>query len=233
MPSSGTIDSTSIAHREDRASDPFDFPAGEYNREGRRHFVPTIGFFILSTLLAGSVTVSQRNSTVTYKGSVDFGPQEILVGRECYVFGGLVSSEDFFDGLSRTDRNGKIEYKRIKQVIENYPDRLEVTIRLAVGECRPQNQTTPEDSRIENMWKALNFEAQWKDETRIRPALHELIGARQLASSTYPIEGENFRMRVYEYDLKVPAQGVRLADHLIISVHMPGEQALVRLSAQP
>src|ERR1700757_768873 len=101
------------------------------------------------------VSSSEAKKEAVYKGSLQFGAQELLLGKRCYVFGGSITSGHFFDHLKRTDTHGQTRFWRNKEPVTNYPENLNVLIRISTGECRPNSQPSAGDSDIENTWELL------------------------------------------------------------------------------
>lgn len=192
-----------------------------------------ISTLVLVACLSVLASSSEAKREVVHKGSLQFGAQERLLGKRCYVFGGSITSGDFFDHLKRTDTLGQIRFSKNKEPVTNYPESLSVLVRISAGECRPNSQPAAGDSAIENIWELLKFKAEWKDELRVSPARYTLLAKREIPYPIYPKTPQSFEMRVFEYQLEVSAKDVPLTSHLIVSICWPDAGTIARLSAQP
>jgi hypothetical protein len=207
---------------------------GEFERVRHPPSNIRIGSIILAVAM-GLFPSNSRANKHAYTGSIPFDNQELLIGKECYVFGGTVSSGDYFVGLERTDKDGEVRFWRMKKEVKTYPPQLDVIIRISTLDCSilPAERPTVEFD-IGSQWDSLKFTAQWKDNLRSIPADLTFIGSNQRSDVYgFGLEIKKFEVQTYEFHLAVTSRDVSLLTHLIVRINGPDGGRIMRLSAKP
>jgi hypothetical protein len=124
----------------------------------------------------------------------------------------LVSQEPdpFFKGLIRTKTHGTEQFRRGKDVVEKFPDELIVTVRFsqnAVPSLCPINFGLDP--------KTIKFRAEWRAGPRNVNAKGTVVQAELQDQGPWC---EDTCGGLWEYELRIDAEGVPLQDFLVIRV---------------
>jgi hypothetical protein len=82
-----------------------------------------------------------------------------MVGGACVIFNGTISADDFFGGLERIDSPQGQKFLKRGKPVEDFPDRVLVTIGLIASPC-PRGEKAPFTTGPDNL-TSMSFETQW------------------------------------------------------------------------
>jgi len=173
-----------------------------------------------------------RASKPTYDGAVDFGSQLLRLDDGCLDLDGRVTSGNFFNDLQRIDFGTRFEYRKRGKVVNEYPESVTTSIRIAGDRCAATLSNRP-SSVFSGDSYTLKFQVEWKDGMQLRPAALSAGVAHCVGSSSTPIPAQDFTIPVITCQLTVKSKGVPLDNHLIVSIFAADGTRLTRLSAAP
>jgi hypothetical protein len=82
-----------------------------------------------------------------------------MVGGACVFFNGTISADDFFSGLERIDSPQGQKFLNRGRPVEDFPDRVLVTIGLIASPC-PKGEKAPLTTGPDKL-SSMSFETQW------------------------------------------------------------------------
>lgn len=186
----------------------------------RRTFTFLLVGFAFAVLSSSSRADRGR---IVHGSQIGFGLQGLVEDGVCYVFGGVISSGDYFRGLRRVDTPDGTVFFKGPIAVAYYPQQLDVTVTAAAARCPP---SSPGDSGVwslpSSFIESLAFEVAWKRGLQMRKVDRWDISAKERRSDG-----------IWKVRLRVATDKVPLSDHLIVTVKMPGSNSLIRLAAEP
>ena len=187
-------------------------------------FLAAAGLFPLLTQAGG-------NSTSSHEETVAFGSQLLHINDSCLSVEGTLASGEFFSGLQRKAKDGRIEYSKHGEKVDEYPDSLATSIRISGDPCAAAAPTWP--SPFNGKSYAVRFEVEWKDGMSLRPATLAAGAAQCEGYASVPVPHRNYTIPAISCHIAIDGKGVPLSNHLIVSVYGADGQRLTRISAAP
>jgi hypothetical protein len=176
---------------------------------------------LLVFLTMAPSTVGRHNGRVLLMGkwTLIFDDQRILLNA------GMMAGE-FFEQLERRKTtDGELFFMHSKQV-SHYPKL--VTVRL-FGNAWELGDTVFDkrcSGNAADLMSSLQFKAEWKTGLGLRPVSKMTVrNLKKDEMMPYP--------SLWGYELEISSEGIRLTDHLIVSVYGPDSNIIVRFSGAP
>ncbi len=184
----------------------------------------------LMILLA--TVASARTRNFADDEHISFGNQLIQLDGGCVSIRGTIASGDFFDGLTRRDDAGTIEFKKHGKSVTKYPETVTASIRILGAPCAASDSSSPVRIFYDGSY-SVGFDLKWKRDMEMRPAALSSAAANCTGYSSITNLAENISEPAVSCDLTVRSQGVPLGDHLIVSIFDSQGRFLTRISAAP
>lgn len=160
---------------------------------------------------------------VEYKERVPMSTGQIRQGEVCAYFFPELESDEFFNGLQRTETDTYRFYRKFDQPVTTYPSHLTIQIDVRISLCDADVYTP---APTPDFMKSLHYKLQWKHDLYLRPVPNYVIQSIPL---NLPEGGENRRLLVVQIR---DAGTVPLTDHLILTVLSPEGKILTRMAAR-
>lgn len=188
-------------------------------------FPAIISLFPIGALAGGS-------NSPTYEGAVAFGAQLLQRADGCLFVDGKVTSGSFFEDLKRTDVGGRLQYRKRRKLVTQYPESVTTSIRILGDQCAATLSNAPSAVFNDGSY-SLKLSVEWKDGMELRPAAISPIAAQCVGYSSITIPSSGHAIPSIICKMTVDGKGVPLTDHLIVSVFAANGNRLTRLSAAP
>jgi hypothetical protein len=161
--------------------------------------------------------------TIEFKERVPMTTGEIRNGDVCASFFPELESDEFFNGLQRTETDTYRYYRKFDRAVAFYPSHLTIQIDVRILVCDADVYTP---AATPDFMKSLHYKLQWKHDLYLRPVQNYVI-------ESVPLNllegGENRRLLVVQIR---DAGTIPLTDHLILTILSPQGKILTRMAAR-
>lgn len=119
--------------------------------------------------------------------------------------------DPFFRGLEQVRKRGKLQFRRGRDVVSNFPDALTIWVDFrngptALSRCSALPAFDP---------AKLKFSVQWKNGSQISPAEGKFLVSEESSPETWCEDNCSAR---WSYELRIDSQNVPLTDELVIRI---------------
>ena len=175
-----------------------------------------------SELAVGKQPEQPASPAKTYRARVPIARQTVRLRKACVIFYGVMSADDFFDGLERVGASPGTHFQKESKEISIFPDLLTVDLTAELHKsCKPP--WTAERPYLEaNVMRTIRFKAQWKRGAILRDV--DSISAEEHK----PVWDESGNK--YGFRIRIISAGVPLTDELVLSASLEGVPDFVRIS---
>jgi hypothetical protein len=171
-------------------------------------------------------------------GGVFFATDGHLPNGSCFRLSGQLNAPDFFDGLRRVDsEDGTLYYLR-NQLVTEYPDEVQIVIRLLDFPCTLDLKDTVVRPPItREMMATLRLNFFWKQGVHMRPVEEsKRTGAEVKRIGTFaagPAAAEELAARYeWSYAFTVNSENVPLTNDLVLVIENQEHRIAARVAAR-
>lgn len=183
-------------------------------------------------------TKPARRTVWNLDGGVFFTTDGHLPNGSCFRLSGQMNARDFFDGLRRVDsEDGTLYYLR-NQIITEYPDEVQIVIRLLDFPCTLDLKDTVARPPItREMMATLRLNFFWKQGVHMRPVEEsKRTGAEVRRIGTFaagPAAAEELAPRYeWSYAFTVNSENVPLTNDLVLVIENQEHKIAARVAAR-
>ena len=147
----------------------------------------------------------------------------------CPVFAALLSADDFFEGLEVRQTPLGPEYRKGSQVMTEFPQRVNVSVKTWVWKC---GTAQPEDPALaKSVLEKLRLEASWKSGMKTRPVKEWSVRLRKPSLQEWMEDPATKKLKemgleprdpdadgVWLFELTIRDEKIPLSDSLIIII---------------
>ncbi|HTS12829.1 MAG TPA: hypothetical protein VMH00_11980 [Candidatus Limnocylindrales bacterium] len=190
----------------------------------------------VAVLLAGSSLYAAPKKRTQFEMFVPVAPQPIKADNYCGNLSGALSAGDFFEGLERIGEGKRVEFRKDKQPIREFPSKIAVALAGSITPCpngsptgpvnfvQPGNGSSPRT--VNEFIQGLKFTAVWKNRDGVQPVQNWSV--IKTNSSDKSRVNDQIPTR---FAIQVPSQGIPLTNQLVISVYAPSGAKLCTFTA--
>jgi hypothetical protein len=144
------------------------------------------------------------------------------VTEHCGVIAGFLQNGNFFEGLERKGTKPRVEFRKGRQTIREFPDQIFVRLEVLPTRCPPPANPSllgglpgeapaADPTNFMNGWK---FAAAWMDAGQAKP----VADVSAITTSAQKVVFAEQDRAPWTYTLTLPSKGIPLEDSLVISV---------------
>lgn len=159
--------------------------------------------------------------------------QVLILEDGCLAFTGEIQSDDFFLGLQRIGKGRKVRYRKNKLIVSEYPEQLDVLIRIGGADCNKGAKGVPPALMRDDSGTAFKFDFSWREAEQAWPAESSLPVMKRARPSAYTVDEEKHPVQIVEYRFSVHSKGVPLVSRLVVRVVGKDGRQLAEISGGP
>jgi hypothetical protein len=191
----------------------------------------TAGLFLLLVLSATAMADKKPVQSI-YDPTRELSDQEITVEDGCLVFVGEMTAGDFFKGLESKKKRKRVEFKKNGVSIREYPDELNVLIRIAGADCYKGKPGVPPALVKDDSGTQFSFVLKWLNGEQVSPAEHSVPIVKRVRPTSYTLS-EKHLVEILEYRFVVSSKNVPLTSRLQVAVTAEGGKVKAQISGGP
>jgi hypothetical protein len=180
----------------------------------------------------------ERRTVWNLDGGVYFATDGHLPNGSCFRLNGQMNAPDFFDGLRRVDSaDGTLYYLR-NQLVTEYPDEVQIVIRLLDFPCTLDLKDTAARPPItREMMATLRLNFYWKQGVHLRPVEESKRTAAEVRRigtfAAGPTADEELAPRYeWSYAFKVNSENIPLTNDLVLVIENQEHKIAARVAAR-
>ena len=174
-----------------------------------------------------------------YEGGLAVITNGAIINGPCFRLAGNVTSGDFFDHLKRIDKESGTIFRLGPQVVENFPDQLDLTfvVHDHYDQTCPPREANPDAPRYltREMMSSLHLYLYWKRGVEMRPVgtvERKYFGVRELLpQAVTQAHGLPDKLE-WAYEYIVPSAGIPLTDSLVLVLRDEQNRIVARVAAR-
>jgi len=171
-------------------------------------------------------------------GGVFFATDGHLPNGSCFRLSGQMNAPDFFDGLRRVDSEEGTSYYLRNQLVTEYPDEVEIVIRLLDFPCTLDLKDTVVRPPItREMMATLRLNLFWKQGVHMRQVEESKRTAAEVRRigtfAAGPAADEELAPRYeWSYAFTIKSEGVPLTNGLVLVIENQEHKIAARVAAR-
>ena len=181
---------------------------------------PAISAVTQKTDKKKSESKAQPREVWNFDGGIYFETDGAAQEETCFRLIGHLTAPDFFENLRRFDTAHGTEFRRGKDAVTEFPEKLTLTFTISDFPCADQMKTIGERTYLtREMMSNIHLTFFWKHGITMRPVeqvtreVAQIVRVQPYNTSVADELPERFR---WVFQLSIPSQGVPVTDSLVL-----------------
>jgi hypothetical protein len=153
----------------------------------------------------------------------------------CFRINGRVTAGDFFNDLKSFDSDDGVTFRRGKNEVTDFPNKLVLAFSIHDQPCAYGLQPVLAGTYLtQETMSSLKVSLYWKSGVELRPADIDLMHFSVAPIQPYAkdLTNELPKRYLWSYELGVPSEGVPLTDSLVLIFRNPEGRIVARVAAR-